>query len=174
MGEVSEKILTGGLAEAESVIAIDLPAWAVSGVHREKLTFRWADSRVETQDFLWTVDPLVSAEPSALVIKKSSSKREIRTIRLRSFDRPFRILSVTGVEFASPIILPGNSSNNHVLKFELNPSILPSDVRSVILIETDYGEIGRVEVGLLVLPASKEKPWWTRPDGDLGLRSSSY
>ena len=154
-GQAVEATLPGGLVEATCEISIDLPASDVAGPRRGGLTFRWGDGRIETQDFVWVVNPAITAVPSALVLKSSASRREVRTIQLQSVDRPFRVLSVTGIKFATPVSIPADSSRSHRLDLEFDPTELRPGVGSSICIETDHDAARRVNLGILILAAAE-------------------
>ncbi len=157
-GRSEEAPLPDGLIEARCEVAIDLPASGAPGPRRGGLAFRWADGRVEQQNLAWVVDPAIVAVPSALVLKVSSARREVRTIQLRSADRPFRVRSVSGIGLATPVSLPDGPSRTHRLDLEFDPAALRPEADSAIRIETDHGDAPVVKLGVLVLAAPKESP----------------
>ncbi len=84
-----------GIIESSRTVVVKLPARAKLGLNRESITLRWPDGRAEIQDVQWTVEPTIRLLPPTLVLKAREGITEAR-VEIRSEDRPFRVLQVSG------------------------------------------------------------------------------
>lgn len=138
------------LVEIAREIEVLLAADRIGGPKTAALVFRWPDGTAREEIARWQVEPCVEVSPGALVLPGSGDPF-LRSIRLRSADRPFRILSVKGSVLESCAV-PPDADTEHTLQMSL-ASTRPSGLEATdLVIETDHSVQPTVLVSILVVP----------------------
>jgi len=145
-----------GIIESSRTVVVKLPTRAKLGPNRESITLRWPDGLAQIQDVRWTVEPTIRLLPPTLVLKAREGITEAR-VEVRSEDRPFRVLQVSGSLLAGEGPTAPQAAPVHSLRIPLETRRLMPGVSPEIEVVTDDPDQPRLKLGVLVLPPDKEE-----------------
>ncbi len=141
----------GGLVTTRRLVRASILPSLEMGPRSGLLTFRWPgpDSETRTHTMRWVVESRINATPQALFLRAPSGPSK-QTVVVRSRDRPFRVIGVTG-PLAGPPDLPAEPRLEHVLKMTLEPGLMAPNVASDIHIRTDDPDQPEVTLTALMI-----------------------
>ena len=119
-GSLETRGAPGGLIEETRVLSVAFPASSEPQAKHAEIRLRWADGFEKSHVIAWRVDPHIRAVPPGFVLNPGS-EHVTKTLHLRSADRPFRIIKITGPSLAeNPNTAPSDSSTSHKVSLILN------------------------------------------------------
>lgn len=153
-GPAVESTSASSIVTSTRKVTIDLPASATVGQQRGEYTLVWADGTRKKQSIDWVVAPVVSVNPPGFTLRASEG-RTIKEILIRSTDRPFRLLGVSGPLLATEPQPSAEPSKLHQLKLDLDVNRAASSATSEIVLKTDHPDHPTLNISLLILPESR-------------------
>ena len=134
----SRHVGEGDLIEDVRDVEVTIPASDREGNHEGTLTLLW-DGEVEPwrQPVRWRVAPHIRVSPPGLILATGVAEEE-RRVLVRSSDRPFRIVEVSGPALREPPELPEGSGLVHVLRLIFDPSRIADGKAADVTITTDH------------------------------------
>jgi hypothetical protein len=143
-----------GIIESARVVTVRLPGQPHPGDQLGTLTFRWPDGTSRIQEIRWSVKPSLELSPPGVVLKPGSGTKEVE-VEVRSDDRPFRVVKVSGDLLAGDVRLPDQPAMKHILRIALDPSRVIPGVKPVVEVATDHPDQPTLLLRMLVLPPEK-------------------
>lgn len=145
-----EKITAQGFVEVARRLVVYLPAMTGPGLKRAQVGVEAGNAGVRTFDVELSVTPCLTAVPSGLVIERGAGPAA-RTIVLRSDERPFRLVGMSGPHLAGGVALPTKSAIQHRIDLRFEVGGARDREAFTVAIETDHPDQPVVNVGVLVL-----------------------
>ena len=150
----SEVESSDGVIENSRVVVVELPGQATSGDKIGSLTFRWPDGSSRVQEVPWSVKPSLQLVPPVLVLKPGSTPIEV-SVEVRSDDRPFRVVKVSGGLITKDVPPSDRAETRQSLRITLDPGRVEPGIKPKIEVVTDHPDQPTLTLGVLVLPPSK-------------------
>ncbi len=160
LGPVEEAERADGMRESTRRLQVNLPASHEIGDHLGSLILRWADGTTRDVPVGWRVNPIIRAVPSGLFLGgDGAGERVSRTIQLRSEERPFRVLGVTGPSFARcGVIFPSEPDTVHSFSFDFDLSSASAERAFDLTFRTDHPDQPTVVVSVLIRSNEEKTP----------------
>ena len=156
LGSAQNKRLGDGLIESRRSFEVVVPALKEPGSRASEIVLKWSDGRDFKRSFSWKANASLTATPSGFVLK-SHEGRQTKTIFVRSLDRPFRLVGVSGPLLAEPPPPSDEPKDLHVLKLILDPSLSTSRDATEVIISTDHPDQPSLTLSVLVLHSSQQE-----------------
>lgn len=134
---------------------VEIPAIWDAGIHSGEIIFSWKSGESERHHISWDVQPIITAQPSGLILKPTSKSTQ-NSIRVASKGEPFRILSVSSPLLSEKVELSQKAAATHSLILHLNASLAKDERPSQITITTDHPDQAQVLINTLTIREHRE------------------